>query len=213
MKLAQLKENSVRYQVPPLEQFKIPGPEGVFRVIEVIPNQIITKGQEVTMVCTNGEITSDLRRDILKIAVLERHGKGHPLAVGLVKGFGLKSGAIGSTVGHDSHNAVGVGTCDIDMQVAFEWLKSVGGGFCAVKDGRVLAGVELPIAGLMTDRPLSEVYTQMKKLKSVTKKLGSGLHEPFLQLAFLCLPVIPDLKITDKGLVDVNKFERVSLRV
>jgi adenine deaminase len=213
LKVPPLIENTVRYKLPKPEDFYIRGGEGLFRVIEVVPNQIITKTRQEWMTSKNDIVQNNLSKDILKISVLERHGRGNPLALGFVSGFGLKSGAIGSTVGHDSHNAVTVGTNDEDMLVAFEWLQKAGGGFCAVNKGKVIAGIELPIAGLMTDRPLKEVYKKMKTLRKATQGLGSKLHEPFLQLAFLCLPVIPELKITDLGLVDVNKFERVSLRI
>lgn len=207
------KENSVRCEIPSLDKFEVCGPEGLFRVIEVIQNQIITKEKRVLLKSVAGVVQSDVKRDILKIAVLERHGKGRPLSVGFVNGMGLKRGAIGSTVGHDSHNAVVVGANDGDMQFALHCLREQGGGFCAVEDGKLLASLALPIAGLMTDAPLKEVYKKMKALRTITKKLGSKLHEPFLQLAFLCLPVIPELKITDVGLIDVTNFEKVDLRV
>lgn len=207
------KENSVRCDIPSLDKFEIRGPEGLFRVIEVIQNQIITKEKRVLLKSIAGVIQSDIKRDILKIAVLERHGKGRPLSIGFVNGMGLRRGAIGSTVGHDSHNAVVVGANDRDMQFALRCLKEQGGGFCAVENGKLLASLALPIAGLMTDAPLKEVYKKMKALRRVTKKLGSKLHEPFLQLAFLCLPVIPELKITDVGLIDVTSFKKVDLRV
>ncbi len=206
-------QNSIRCEVPALTDFAIRGPEGLFRVIEVIPNQIITKQKTVQLKSHHGEVQNDLKNDILKISVLERHGHHRPLSLGFVHGMGFKKGAIGSTVGHDSHNAVVVGTNDQDMRDCYAWLKDNGGGFVAIVNGKVLSSVSLPIAGLMTNVPLKKVYQDMTKLRATTKKMGSSLHEPFLQLAFLCLPVIPDLKITDVGLIDVNAFKRVDVRI
>lgn len=206
-------ENSVKCKVPSLEELKVRGEDGLFRVIEVIQNQIITKEKLVRIKSDKGEIKSDVKQDILKITVLERHGKGLPISLGFVHGMGFKTGAIGSTVGHDSHNAVCVGTNDEDILACYQWLKENGGGFVAIDKGKVLGSVRLPIAGLMSNAPLKEVYKDMKKLRIATKKMGSHLHEPFLQLAFLCLPVIPELKITDLGLVNVNLFKHVELRV
>lgn len=206
-------QNSIRCDVPSIEDLCFRGPGGLFRVIEVIPNQIITKQKLVQLKSVNGEVQNDIKQDVLKISVLERHGHHRPISLGFVKGMGFKKGAIGSTVGHDSHNAVVVGTNDADMRECYKWLKENGGGFVAIVEGQVLGSLSLPIAGLMTNAPLKQVYKQMTQLRVATKKMGSLLHEPFLQLAFLCLPVIPDLKITDVGLIDVNQFKRVEVRV
>lgn len=206
-------QNSVQCEVPKIEDLALLGPEGLFRVIEVIPNQIITRQKTVQLKSLNGEVQNDLKHDILKIAVLERHGHNKPISLAFVNGMGFKKGAIGSTVGHDSHNAVVVGANDSDMRACYQWLKENGGGFVAIVNGKVMASLSLPIAGLMTNAPLKDVYRQMTRLRAATKKMGTSLHEPFLQLAFLCLPVIPDLKITDVGLIDVNLFQRVEVRV
>ena len=219
-------QNTVRCHVPDLEEFKVTVPRSTpslggarvpssaqVRVIRVIPNQIVTKSEVATLRVHGDEVVPDVNQDILKIAVLERHGRGVPLAKGFVKGFGFKKGAIGSSVGHDSHNLVTVGTSDQDMLTCLQWMKEQGGGFVAIVDGQVAAALELPLAGLMTPVPLDEITLRMRKLRQVTQQMGGLLAEPFLQLAFLCLPVIPELKITDQGLIDVLAFEKTSLFV
>lgn len=207
------RENSIRYELPQIEDLKISKDSGNYRVIEVIPNQIITNSLELNMVMSDQEIKADLKKDILKISVLERHGHNRPMVNALVKGFGLKSGALGASVAHDSHNVVVVGTNDQDMLECFKWMKNNGGGFVAINKGKVMASLALPVAGLMSEKPHREVYKNLKALRKTTKSLGCKLEEPFLQLAFLCLPVIPSLKITDLGLVDVNRFALVDLKV
>jgi adenine deaminase len=141
--------------------------------------------------------------------VIERHGVNGNIATGFVNGFGLKSGAIGSTVGHDSHNICLVGVSDEDMAIAANRLREIRGGFVVVKDGKVLAELPLPIAGLMSDKTYEEVREALLPLRQAAKSLGTVLQEPFLQVAFLPLPVIPHLKITDMGLVDVDKFSLI----
>ncbi|MCB0393419.1 MAG: adenine deaminase [Bdellovibrionales bacterium] len=208
------KNNTMNYELPVLKDLEITSMaklEQKIRAIEVIPNQIITRERLEILPVIDGKVGSNPNRDILKIAVLERHGNRKPISKGFVSGFGFERGAIGSSVGHDSHNAVVVGANDDDMRLAFEWLKSNGGGFVAIDEGRVIAGLPLPIAGLMSDSSLDSIYKNMHELRTATRDLGGRLDEPFLQLAFLCLPVIPDLKITDLGLVDVNKFSFVDL--
>ncbi len=207
------KKNSIRYELPKLRDLSIQGGEGHFRVIEVIPNQIITNALDQHIAATDQEIKSDLKKDILKISVLERHGHGKPMVTALVKGFSLKKGALAASVAHDSHNVVVVGANDEDMLKCFHWMKESGGGFVAVNQGRVTASLALPIAGLMTDEPAKSVYKNLKALRKAATSFGCRLDEPFLQLAFLCLPVIPTLKITDLGLVDVNQFNFVNLRI
>ncbi len=206
-------ENSIKYNLPPVDDLRLLGETGTFRVIEVIPNQIVTNSLKISLTASEQEIKPDLKKDILKIAVLERHGHGLPVAKALVKGFGLKKGALAASVAHDSHNVVVVGTNDDDMLECFAWMKKNGGGFVAVAGGRVKASLPLPIAGLMTDEPIKNVYKNLKALRKAAHDLGCKLEEPFLQMAFLCLPVIPTLKITDRGLVDVDKFDFVSVAV
>ncbi len=181
------------------------------RVIKIIPGQIVTEQSIVTVKKDRGLVVSDTKSDILKLAVFERHKASGRVGVGLVCGFGLKNGALASTVAHDSHNIIVVGTNDADMLSAVEALKKMGGGFVAVTGGKVRAAVELPIAGLMTDETVEIVSSKYERLQRVAKELGSKMENPFLQLSFLALPVIPALKLTDKGLVDAVAFRIVPL--
>jgi adenine deaminase len=141
--------------------------------------------------------------------VIERHGVNHNIAVGFVHGFGLQKGAIASSVGHDSHNLCVVGVNEADMAIAVNRLMDIEGGFSVVSDGEVRAEIALPLAGLISLRSFEEVHEKLIPLRQAASGLGTKLAEPFLQLAFLCLPVIPHLKITDRGLVDVDRFEIV----
>tara|TARA_R110002124_G_scaffold220063_7_gene385877 strand:+ start:6966 stop:8666 length:1701 start_codon:yes stop_codon:yes gene_type:complete len=176
-------------------------------VIGIIPGKIITEHLHETIPITDGDKRPDLARDLIKIAVVERHGINGNIATGFVKGFGLKAGAIASTVCHDHHNIAVVGADYGDMAMAANRLGDLQGGFVVVRDGTVLAELSLPVAGLMSDRPFEEVHESLIALRTVAGSLGVTLEEPFLQLAFLALPVIPALKITDRGMVDVEKFE------
>ncbi|MGL4243613.1 MAG: adenine deaminase C-terminal domain-containing protein, partial [Beijerinckiaceae bacterium] len=151
----------------------------------------------------------DLAQDIIKLAVVERHGRNGGVAVGAVNGFGLKRGAIASSVGHDSHNITVVGADDADMAFAANRLGELQGGFAVVENGKVLAELALPVAGLMSLLDFEGVREKLIPLRAAAKGLGVTLAEPFLQVAFLPLPVIPHLKITDRGLVDVDRFELI----
>jgi adenine deaminase len=153
------------------------------------------------------EANADLGRDIIKISIIERHGKNGNVGTGFVNGFGLQSGAIASTVCHDHHNIAVVGVDDGDMALAANRLREIEGGFVVVDGGEVLAEVALPIAVLMSLEPCEHVRDQLITLRAAAKGLGVTLEEPFLQLAFLALPVIPHLKITDMGMVDVDRFQ------
>ncbi|MDZ7372000.1 MAG: adenine deaminase, partial [candidate division KSB1 bacterium] len=179
------------------------------RVIEVVPDQIITRASEVEVKTKDGNVVSDVERDILKMFVLERHRASGNIGKGLVKGFGLKRGAIASSVAHDSHNLIVVGVNDSDIFKAVIFLNKIGGGMVAVADGEVLAALELPIAGLMSNQPLERVSLQMQRLTEAALHLGSRLKDPLMTLSFMALPVIPQLKLTDRGLVDVDRFEHV----
>jgi adenine deaminase len=160
-----------------------------------------------------GLALSDVDRDILKLAVVDRYtGKGRT-GLGFVTGLGLGRGAIASSVAHDSHNIIVAGAIDADMKAAVARVAAMGGGFAVVSDERVLADLPLPVAGLMSDQPLETVRDQMERLITASRELGSTLADPFMTLGFLALPVIPDLKLTDKGLVDVTRFEMVPLFV
>jgi adenine deaminase len=181
------------------------------RVIGVLPDQIVTRSLVDTVPVRNGVVTADTERDILKIAVIERHsGSGH-IGLGLVHGIGLREGAIASSIAHDSHNLVVVGAADADMLAAARAVFDMGGGVAAARGGQVIASLPLPVAGLMSDRPVAEVREGMRGLLDAAASLGCRLANPFMQMAFLALPVIPELKLTDLGLVDVEKFDFVSL--
>ena len=196
--------------------FAIPARTGRIRVIGVIKDQIVTEMLEVEAKIAKAKekmAVSDIERDILKLAVIERHKDTGNVGLGFVRGIGLRRGAIASTVAHDSHNLIIVGTNDFDMKFAANCVAEMGGGLVAVDNGQVKASLPLPVAGLMSDEPLENVRKKMDRLLSVTKELGSPLANPFMTLSFLALPVIPALKLTDKGLVDVNKFEFVDLFV
>ena len=181
------------------------------KVIGVIPNQIVTDSLVEEVKVEDGLAVADVERDILKIAVIERHLASGNVGLGFVKGFGLKRGALGSSVAHDSHNLMVVGTNDEDMLLAAHEIEHMRGGIAAVEGRRVLAALKLPIAGLMSERPFEEVNEDLKALLAAARELGSNLHDPFMALSFLALPVIPALKITDKGLVDVTQFRLVPL--
>lgn len=201
--------NSVKSRpVSPL-QLQVRGNGHNVSVIGVEAGKIITQHLRRDLPSANGVVSVDLVQDCIKVAVIERHGINGNIAAGFVHGFGLKHGAIASTVGHDSHNITVVGANDEDMAAAVNRLKDIEGGFVVVRDGKVLAELPLPIAGLMSDKTFEEVHTALVILRKAAKSLGTTLQEPFLQVAFLPLPVIPHLKITDKGLVDVDAFKLI----
>ncbi|MHA1571280.1 MAG: adenine deaminase [Alphaproteobacteria bacterium] len=184
------------------------GPTGP--VIGLIPDQIITEHLTLTLPYRNGERRPDPAQDVAKICILARHGVNNNVGRGFVRGFGLAGGALASSVGHDSHNICVVGMADGDMVLAVNRLIELGGGFVAARDGVIIAELALPIAGLMSDRSFTQVQQDLIGLRQAVKGLGCPLAEPFLQLAFLPLPVIPHLKITDLGLVDVDNFQLIA---
>lgn len=193
------------------EDFKIKANSDVVRTIEIIPNQILTKSTLGKIKILDGFAESNLEDDILKIIVIERHRASGNVGRGFVKGFGLKSGAIASTVAHDSHNMIIVGTNDEDMyKAAVELVKSQGGKVI-VENGIVLSKLPLPIAGLMSNKDIEFVIEKCKELNDAAKNIGCVLNDPFMTMAFLSLSVIPELKITDKGVVDVMKSEFVDI--
>jgi adenine deaminase len=193
------------------EDFRIPGNGPLTPVIGVIPGRIITEHWTAELPVSGGQRGIDLGQDVIKVAVVERHHGSGRIGRGFVKGFGLKRGAIASSIGHDSHNICVVGADDADMAVAVNHLGTIEGGFCVVEGGRVLADLALPVAGLMSLKTFEEVREALLPLRSAAKSLGVVLPEPFLQVAFLPLPVIPHLKLTDRGLVDVDRFEFVAV--
>ena len=179
------------------------------QAIGVVPGKIITERIPVTLPFRNGERGVDLGQDVVKVSVVERHGVNDNRATAFVHGFGMKRGAIASSVGHDSHNFCVVGADEADMAAAVNRLRETEGGFAVARDGKVVAELALPVAGLMSLMSFEEVREALIPLRAAAKGLGVTLPEPFLQVAFLPLPVIPHLKITDMGLVDVDRFEFV----
>ncbi|MBR7654165.1 adenine deaminase [Brucella oryzae] len=207
--VAPVGRNSVKAPKVSASSFRSHSNSGKTRAIGIIPGKIITKSLEFDLKVGLNGVEPDFEKDVVKIAVVERHGKNGNIATGFVHGFGLKAGAIASTVSHDSHNICVIGTSDEDIAAAANRLGEIEGGFVVVRDGKVLAEMSLPIAGLMSVEPYETVRDQLRILRHAAEELGSVLEEPFLQLAFIALPVIPHLKITDRGLVDVDKFEFV----
>ncbi len=181
----------------------------IAKIIQVIPDQIVTKKVIKKVLLKDGIAHPNIKEDILKIAVIERHKATGRIGIGFVQGFGIGRGAIGSSIAHDSHNLVIVGSNDQDMIKAANELKRLGGGLIVVKDQKILSSLALPVAGLMAESSARDVYNRLENLKKITKALGCKLSDPFMTLSFLSLPVIPELKITDRGLVDVNQFKIV----
>jgi len=186
---------------------------GAARVIGIVPDQIVTESLSDTPLVEGDKAVSDPERDLLKIAVVERHLGTGRVGLGFVRGFGLRSGALASTVAHDAHNVVVVGVKDDDMLRAVRRLSDTGGGVVVVDRGIVKAELKLPIAGLLSDASLDEVIAASQACVDAARVLGCELPSPFQTMAFLALSVIPSLKITDRGLVDVDRFELVPLRV
>ena len=184
---------------------------GPARVIGIIPDQIITKTLLLSPKVVEGKVASDIDRDILKMAVVERHKATGNVGLGLVQGFGLRCGAIASSVAHDSHNITVVGVSEEEMLAAVLAVKQMGGGLVAVAGAKVLASLPLPVAGLLSERRMHDVVAGIADCIDTAHKLGCTLRDPFMTLSFLCLPVIPELKLTDMGLVDVNAFRFVPL--
>ena len=193
------------------DSFRIPHSGGKARVIEVIPSQIITRVSYEQVESIDGWVTSDVKADILKLSVVERHRASGRIGLGLVKGFGLKRGAIASSVAHDSHNVIVVGVSDEEIFRAVEVVRDMGGGLAVVRGNETLAKTPLEIAGLMSRQPLKILATQLRAVREAAYGIGCILKEPFMSLSFLALPVIPELKLTDRGLVDVNGFMIVPL--
>jgi adenine deaminase len=192
-------------QIGPIgpRSFEIAGESGLANVIGVVPSQIITKSLQLFPKISRGKVVSDIDRDILKMAVVERHKATGNVGLGLVQGFGLRCGALASSVAHDSHNIAVVGASDEDMLEAVLAVVRMGGGLVAVADGKVMASLPLPVAGLLSDGYMRDVAEGIVECIDAGHKLGCKLEDPFMALSFLCLPVIPELKLTDLGLVDV----------
>ncbi len=205
--------NTVRTGQVGLDDIRLRNRTGHARVIELVPDQIETKQRIMPVIVDNGMVANDRDRDIAKLVVVERHRASGRTGIGLVKGFGLTSGAFASTVAHDSHNVIAVGMYDEDILAAIDAVRKMRGGLVVVKKKQLLAALPLPVAGLMSDKPLEVVVKQQALVAGAVKKLGLKLRSPFAILSFLALPVVPELKLTDRGLVDVKQAKFVDLFV
>ena len=206
--------NSVNVRWITMDDFKIQTEgDGVkkVRALEVIPHQLITKSVMSDVKVVDGNAVSNVETDTLKICVIERHRATGNIGKGFVKGFNLKCGAIASTVAHDSHNMIVIGTNDFDMYTAAVALIKCQGGKVVVKDGEIISQLPLPIAGLMSDKEFDFVVEKCDELNKAAHSIGCKLEDPFMTMGFLSLPVIPELKITDKGVFDTNKFDFVDI--
>jgi adenine deaminase len=206
-------KHSVRNQPVTAADFQIPFGAGKARAIGLVPDQVVTESVEVEPTNVGGFAVADAGNDLAKIAVIERHLGTGRIGHGFVHGSGLQRGALASTVSHDAHNIIVVGMDDGDMSRAVELLGEIGGGIVVVDGGEVKAELPLPVAGLLADAPLAEVIAKSLACNDAARELGWSGATPFLTLSFLGLSVIPSLKITDRGLVDVDRFELVPLKI
>jgi adenine deaminase len=190
--------DTVRIKPFTIEALKFTASGGAEPVIEVVPGQIITRKKMEKI-----RAVPDLERDILKLVVVERHKATGNIGVGLVSGFGLKRGALASSIAHDSHNIIAVGASDGDIFAAVKEIERLKGGLVAAAAGKVLASLALPVAGLLSDQPLETVVSKLEKLERTAAELGTKLDSPFATLSFLALPVIPEIRLTDRGVVEV----------
>jgi adenine deaminase len=204
--------DSVRIGNLSIEQLRIPGRLGPVNVIGIEPGQITTLSLQAEATLQDGAIVADPARDLLKLVVIERHHASGKIGLGLVKGLGIQHGALASSVAHDAHNLVIAGTNDADILKAAQALQDLGGGFVCVVDGEIQASVPLPIAGLVSPLPASELVAQLHALDATAAKLGCQLDHPCMTLSFLSLSVIPSLKLTDQGLIDVETFTLLPLQ-
>jgi adenine deaminase len=193
--------------------FDVPARTNRIRVIDHRPDQLVTDAVVLDANVVRGSVTADLARDLLKIAVIERHRASGRVGLGFIRGFGLKRGAIAGTFAHDHHNLVVIGADDFAMRAAAHHVARMGGGLAVSSEDRIPAELPLPVAGLMSDRPITDVAGAYTKLLAAARSLGCTLHDPFMAMSFMALEVIPSLKLTDQGLVDVDAFRHVDLFV
>jgi len=192
-----------------LEDLTVPAAEAAKPVIALVPGQIVTERAAARPKIIDGQAVPNLEEDVLKLVVVERHRGSGRVGKGFVQGFGLKQGALASSIAHDAHNIVGVGVTDRDIYRAISQVAQLGGGLVAALDGRILAELPLPLAGLLSDRPVAEVTAALEGLHRAARELGSALEDPFASLSFLALSVIPRLRLTDRGLLDVERFKLI----
>ncbi len=209
-------KNTVRVKKRPTYsdlEIKAPIDEGSVKVhvIGVLEGKVNTKHLVEELEVREGKIIPDPERDLAKVAVIERHKLTGNIGKGFVKGFGFRKGAVASTVAHDSHNLLVVGTNDKDMAVAANKLIDIGGGMIAILEGSVIGLVELPIAGIMSDRPIEDVAEKVEELEKAWRDLGCEMASPFMTMSLLALSVLPELRITDKGLIDTVEFKKIDL--
>lgn len=190
---------------------RIPAAGRQVRVIGSLPGQLVTEARVLPACIVDGYAVADPVRDVLKMAVIDRHQASGAIGLGFIQGIGLQRGAMAGTVAHDHHNLVVIGADDASMMTAARAVAEMGGGLAVVEGSHTLATLPLPIAGLMSDRPIEEVRTRYDALIAAARALGSPLHDPFMAMSFMALEVIPKLKLTDRGLVDVERFEIVPL--
>jgi adenine deaminase len=201
--------DTVRIKPFGIEALKLTTSGESLPVIEIIPGQIVTKRRIERVKTKDGVVMPDLQEDILKLAVVERHKASGNIGLGLVKGFGLKRGALASSIAHDSHNIVAVGTNDPDIFTAIKEIERLQGGLVVCVDGKILAALPLPIAGLLSPEPLEAVVKNFENVEKTASGLGNIPPAPFALLSFIALPVIPELRLTDMGLVDVIEFKLI----
>jgi len=202
-------KDTVRIKSPTAQSLKIAPAGETYSVIQIVPGQIATKKVVEKIQAVDGVVACNLERDILKLVVVERHKASDNIGVGLVKGFGLKKGALASSVAHDSHNVIAVGADDLDILKAIEEIKRLQGGLVVCANLEIIASLPLPIAGLLSPEPLDVVVSQYEHVEKAAASLGNLPPSPFAILSFLALPVIPELRLTDLGLVDVVQFKLI----
>ncbi|HEY33546.1 MAG TPA: adenine deaminase [Dehalococcoidia bacterium] len=201
--------NAVRIKPLNAEMLKLMPSGETEYVVEIVPGQIITRKRQEKVKIQEGLVVPDIDHDILKLVVIERHKATGNVGVGLVTGFGLKYGALASSIAHDSHNIVAVGTSDDDIIEAVREIERLQGGLVVADSGRMVASLALPVAGLLSDEPLEKVVAGLESVEQAAVELGTTLTSPFSTLSFVALPVIPELRLTDLGLVDVNEFRLI----
>lgn len=198
------------------QSFAIPSPGGTqakCHVISLVPDQIVNRGIQALMPIKNGQIYADPKRGVLKLAVVERHGRNGQVGLGLVQGFGIGAGALASSVSHDHHNIVVVGANEADMLLAVRQLEQMQGGFAVVQNGELVGALPLPLAGLMSTLPHTVVMEEMNKLNEAVRRMGCTMKAPFMTLSFISLPTVPELGLTDLGLIDVAAHKKIDLVV